>query len=337
MTVTYIIAPHPNDTIARRALLERFRAADNDNDPAPRRAHSDSPRHRAWQDEFQALLLWRRLRDVCDADARGSTWMVAAGDPNAPTNAEASPPKDFSEETLILAASYGVRWKQVGGRLVPADGQLEYDAHGRLVRCGALMIAGETGRAANDDALSTPQPADDDEVEIIGGIRRPTEREDEVDDPDDQANSIADILGRDLNPTDDINRGRRYGSKVRVGSIVGIFHRTKNSDKVVVRTEPRNAAGRYRPRKGKLPPPRFIESPDEIIDAKRILNRILPLMSADSVTVLDFALRAANLADIGEVFGKSGKHAERIGKQKLISACAEFEAACKTSDIRLAA
>ena len=332
MTATYIAAPEdPNDTTEYRRILDDMRAtdADNDNDPAPRRAHSTSPRHRARQEAFAPLMDWRRLREATEAGPVGSNWMLAPGDAAAPTNAEASLPKDFSEETLILAASYGVRWKQVGGRLVPADGQLEYDATGRLIRCGALIIAGEP-IAANDDEEPKPQPVDEaDKVEVIGGVKRPTEREDDIDDPEDRADDLADIIGRKLNPTDDINRGRRHGAKVRSGSIVGILHRTKNSDKVVVRTEPRNADGRYRPRKGKRPPAGYVLPPDEIIDSQRLMPRLLRTMSSDTVMVLDFGLRAANLSDIGEVFGKSGKNAERVGKQKLFDACAEFESAVK--------
>ncbi|WP_158673322.1 hypothetical protein [Bosea sp. FBZP-16] len=332
MTATYITAPEdPNDTTEYRRILEDLRAtdADNDNEPAPRRAHSTSPRHRAWQEAFAPLMDWKRLREATEAGSVGSNWMLAPGDSAAPTNAEASLPKDFSEETLILAASYGVRWKQVGGRLVPADGQIEYDAAGRLIRCGALIIAGEP-IAANDDEEPKPLPvADADKVEVIGGVKRPTEREDDIDDPEDRADDLADILGRNLNPTESIDRGRRYGAKVRSGSIVGILHRTKNSDKVVVRTEPRNADGRYRPRKGKRPPAGYVIPPDEVIDSQRFLPRLLKVMSAEAVIVLDFALRAANLANIGEVFGKSGKNAERVGKQKLIEACAEFESAVK--------
>lgn len=329
---TYFQAPDdPNDAASRRVILERLRAtdADNDNDPAPRRAHSTSPRHRAWQEAFAPLMDWKRLREATEAGPVGSNWMLAPGDSAAPTNAEASLPKDFSEETLILAASYGVRWKQVGGRLVPADGQLEYDATGRLIRCGALVIAGEP-IAANDDEEPKPQPVDDaDRVEVIGGVKRPTEREDDIDDPEDRADDLADIIGRNLNPTESIDRGRRYGAKVRSGSIVGILHRTKKSDKVVVRTEPRNADGRYRPRKGKHPPAGYVIPQDDVIDSRQIMPRLLRIMSSDTVMVLDFALRAANLSDIGEVFGKSGKNAERVGKQKLIDACADFESAVK--------
>ncbi|WP_333898676.1 hypothetical protein [Agrobacterium pusense] len=42
--------------------------------------------------------------------------------------------------------------------------------------------------------------------------------------------------------------------------------------------------------------------------------------------VLDFALVAANMRQIGERLGFSGKHAERQGKQALIAACEELDA-----------
>jgi hypothetical protein len=325
---TYYATPaDPFDTAAYRRILDDLRAmdADNDNEPAARRAHSDSPRHKAWQDAFAPLKDWSRLREQSEAGAVTSNWMMAAGDTDAPTNAEASKPNDWTEEDLILAASFGVRWKQVGGRLVPADGSLEYGPSGRLIRCGALVLADDVV-AANDDDGAKPQPVDDDKVEVIGGIKRPTERNEDLDDPEDVADSIADIIGRALNPdTDDVNRGRRFGARVRVGSIVGILHRTAKSDRIVVRTEPRNAAGRFRSRKGKLPPAQHVESLDDIMDARHGIERILPKMTADAVIVMDFALRAANMADIGMLFGKSGKNAERVGRQKLLESCAEFE------------
>ncbi|MEH3090762.1 MAG: hypothetical protein PGN20_01705 [Agrobacterium cavarae] len=45
----------------------------------------------------------------------------------------------------------------------------------------------------------------------------------------------------------------------------------------------------------------------------------------DTAAILDFALVAANLRQIGERLGHTGKHAERKGKQALIKACEELE------------
>ncbi len=45
----------------------------------------------------------------------------------------------------------------------------------------------------------------------------------------------------------------------------------------------------------------------------------------DTADILDFALVAANLRQIGERLGHTGKHAERKGKQALIKACEELE------------
>lgn len=340
MTQTYIAAPDdPNDTVEYRRILEDLRAtdADNDNEPASRRAHSTSPRHRAWQEAFAPLMDWSRLREASESGPVGSNWMLAPGDSAAPKKVEAGKPNWFLETDLIMAASRGVRWKQVGGRLVPADGLLKYDARGRLIQCGRLIIASDPIAANDDEPLPPPKADNDDTVEIVGGIKRPTERIEEVDDPDDQADSVADIFGRALGSGEDIDRGRRHGDKVRVGEIVGILHRTAKSDKFVVLKEPRNAEGRYRmqkrrkpgvkPNPPRMPPPAYTISPDDQIDSRALMQRLIPLMSSDAVTVLDYALRASNLADIGEVFGKSGKHAERVGRQKLTDACAEFEAA----------
>lgn len=46
----------------------------------------------------------------------------------------------------------------------------------------------------------------------------------------------------------------------------------------------------------------------------------------ETAAILDFALVAANLRQIGERLGHAGKHAERKGKQALIKACEELDA-----------
>lgn len=46
----------------------------------------------------------------------------------------------------------------------------------------------------------------------------------------------------------------------------------------------------------------------------------------ETADILDFALVAANLRQIGERLGHSGKHAERRGKQALVAACEELDA-----------
>lgn len=317
----YFQAPDdPNDTVEYRRILEDLRAtdADNDNEPA-RRAHSERPRHRALAEQFAPLMEWRRLREATESAPVGSTWMMAAGDPAAPTNAEPGKQNLFSEEELILAASLGVRWKLVGGRLVPADGALKYDARGRLVQCGALVIAGEID-GANDNEPK-PKQNDADKVEIfVGGVKRQTEPDDEED--EDSEGDLVDWL----NDATDIDRGRRDDDKIRVGEIVGILHKTRHEG-VKMRKAPRNPDGRFRPRKGKRPPPSHTIAPDDRIDGTHMLARLLALLSADAVMVLDYALRASNFADIGMLFDKSDRQARRVGKQTLIEACAEFEAA----------
>lgn len=335
MTIIYYRAPaDQNDTAGYRSILETLRAtdADNDNDPAPRRAHSTSPRHRAWQEAFAPLMNWGRLREASQSGPVGSSWMAAPGDPAAPTQAESGGENLFSEEQLIMAASLGVRWKLVGGRLVPADGQLEYSrTTGKLIRCGALVLADDPV-AANDDEPRRRQVDKANEVEIIGGIKRPTEpdeEEDEEAEPD-----LADVFGEAINP--DLDRGRRNGEKVRAGEIVGVVHKTRHEG-VKMRKAPRNPDGRFRQRKGLRPPPAYTIAPDDRIGSRALMTRLLEMLSNDTVMVLDVALRDSNFADIGMLFGKSGKHAERVGKQKLLAACAELEAALKPPASDLAA
>lgn len=321
MTPTLYAPEDPNDTAGRRAVLARMRAmdADNDNEPSVREAHSSSPRHRQWQEAFAPLLQWRRLRELAETGGTASTWMAAPGDMDAPSRAEPEKPGEWSEEFLIAAASRGVRWRQVGGRLVPADGSLEYGPTGRLIRCGAMVLADELD-AANDDAADD---VEGDEAE------------------DDGVADLVEIMGRALHPSESINRGRRHGNRVRAGSIVGVLHRTRidraGRDDVLVLTEPRNADGRYRPRTSKAPPPQCHASPDDVIDAKRALDWAMQTISPQALLVLDLALRAENLMQIGELLGKSGKNAERAGKQALIDACVELQAANKSEEQHLAA
>lgn len=319
---TYFQAPeNPNDTTEYRRILADLRAMDaaNDDEPDPRRAHSERPRHRALAEQFAPLMEWRHMREATESEPVGSTWMMAAGDPAAPTNAEPGKQNLFSEEELILAASLGVRWKLVGGRLVPADGSLKYDARGRLVQCGALVIAGEID-GANDNEPK-PKQNDADKVEIfVGGVKRQTEPDDEED--EDSEGDLVDWL----NDATDIDRGRRDDDKIRVGEIVGILHKTRHEG-VKMRKAPRNPDGRFRPRKGKRPPPSYTIAPDDRIDSTHMLARLLALLSADAVMVLDYALRASNFEDIGMLFGKSDRQARRVGKQRLLDSCAEFEAA----------
>ncbi len=56
-------------------------------------------------------------------------------------------------------------------------------------------------------------------------------------------------------------------------------------------------------------------------DAAFVRRTIKP----ETAAILDFALVAANLRQIGERLGHIGKHAERKGKQALIKACEELE------------
>lgn len=64
---------------------------------------------------------------------------------------------------------------------------------------------------------------------------------------------------------------------------------------------------------------------DPVADAQHA-KFIRTAVKPSTADVLDFALVAANMRQIGERLGFSGKHAERQGKQALIAACEELDA-----------
>ncbi|GAB4073187.1 hypothetical protein KHC28_15395 [Ancylobacter sonchi] len=70
-----------------------------------------------------------------------------------------------------------------------------------------------------------------------------------------------------------------------------------------------------------VPPP----SVDERIDAGRLACRVRQRLSADDVAVLDAALEAQNFAEIGRLFGRGGKTAQRRGKRMLRDAVARLQ------------
>ncbi|TCK31230.1 hypothetical protein EV667_1336 [Ancylobacter aquaticus] len=59
---------------------------------------------------------------------------------------------------------------------------------------------------------------------------------------------------------------------------------------------------------------------EDRIDAERLAGRLRQQLGANDVAVLDTALEAQNLADIGELVGLTGKHAQREGKVMLRAA-----------------
>lgn len=314
MTVTCYHAPaNPNDAAGRRAILARIDAA-NDNHPT-RVEESEIPRHAKHEPELRGLLVWRRLRIAEGKTETPGTWMQAAGAwSDLPQGAEASVENLWPVATLIRAAHDGVDYCERSGAVVPYGGKsgaLEYsEATGRLVRLGRLVLADDLRpEAANDDEQEEP--------EVLA-----------VDEVFDRA------ISGDRWGCGNISTDRRYNAKIaRAGSIIGIRHKTAKG-KWVTLTTPRNPDGAYRKRSTEPPEPIF---PDDSADAQGRLTSLLAVLSPQTVLVLDAALEAQNFREIGELLGKTGKHAERVGKQALIDACTELQTGLVPAQQRLAA
>ena len=65
---------------------------------------------------------------------------------------------------------------------------------------------------------------------------------------------------------------------------------------------------------------------EDRIDAERLVGRLRQQMSAEDVAALDAALEAKNFSDIGELFGFTGKSAQRAGKSMLRDAATRLTA-----------
>lgn len=298
-------APIDGTPAGYRQVLDRLRAEDaaNDNEPASRRARPQAPRHRALEAEFESLRKWKTLRELAEQAGCPSSWMAGSGDPNAPTEAEPRKPPEWTEEALILAASIGVRWRRLGGRLIPADGDIAHSpTTGRLLRCGRLVMADDL-RADNDDEAKDELGAETPDLveELSGG---------------------------------NVDSDSAYNRRTPAGSVIGILHRTKDGREVTL-TEPTKP--RFRKRRSFPPPPEQPASPWDIGEARNELQRLIEIMAPQAVSVLDGALRAENFREIGLSLGKHGKTAERAGKAALLAACAEFEAALQALEKKRAA
>lgn len=339
----------PDNTAHRRAILEILRAADNDN-PAPPRLDADDDRKVLMQPEFAPRLIWKWLREVAEGNGGGSNWYAVAPDFDeaAPAEPESSVERLWPVETLICAAHDGVDYCDRGGRIVPYGarrGALEYsETTGRMIQVGKLMLADDLRTdAANDDAPQDEPEDKSDQVEIIGGVRRPKsdiDKRDADDGPEplgiDEA--IAAISGEPVRRRgSNVSSDERYNAKIaRAGSITGIRHRTR-SGKVVTLTRPRNLNGAYRDRGTEPPPPIQRATAEDAIDARQRLQRLVSVLSERAVQVLAFSIDAPNFQSIGEMLGKSGDYAKRFGRQELVKACAELEEALQSLKYKYAA
>jgi hypothetical protein len=342
MTITYYQAPaNSNDAAGRRAILDQLRAADNDNTPPPR-LNADDDRAALLKPEFAARLLWLRLREVSESTGEATTWMAASliHDDSMPATAEASGENLWSVDKLMQAAQEGVDFHEQHGRIVPYSsraGALEYSGHtGRLIRCGALDIADDTRwAAANDDEAKQAPEVKSSEVEIVGGIRRPSS--DSEPEPDEL--QAVDVFIEGASQAVRWHRGnvRTFDRRApRAGSITGIRHRMAEGRGVTL-TRPRNKDGAFRDRKTTPPEPIMSSTGEDVLDARQRLAGLISILSEQTVNVLDYSIDAPTFQSIGEMLGKSGDYAKRFGRRAIVKACAELDTVLQVLQYKYAA
>jgi hypothetical protein len=266
----------------------RANAPANDSGILPRKAQSSArPRHAALADQCRSLLAWR-------AAFGGSDWTVVAENDNDP----------LGEVPPLLDSEYEIRPRVSEIMAALKDVQFDRRQHAKLDGGGDLHLV------------------------PVGG---------------------------------DMERGPVHGSKdmphcvTRLGSLH--FSNGGRTEWAPVRTETgiemqairiprgglvshgnRKARDRFTRRKGAAndnTPPTVGQSAgassgamvfdDPVADASEA-ERLRQVVRPETAAVLDRALVAGNMRDIGEHLGFRGKTAERKGKEALISACAELDA-----------
>lgn len=103
----------------------------------------------------------------------------------------------------------------------------------------------------------------------------------------------------------------------------------------------RRPSDKFRGAKGELPEvqatvgisghPGALPCPDPVVDHEWARD-IRRMVDKETARVLDLALVAENFKAIGEAHGKRGKHAERVGKQLVLDACAKLDAMLAATD-----
>lgn len=329
----------PGDTARRRAILEILRAADNDNPPPPR---DDPEEERAalLKPEFASRLIWKRLRELAEGNGGGSNWYATTHvfDDSSPSEPEASVERLWPVNTLLRAAHDGVDYYLQDGRVIPYGGRsgaLVYsESTGRVVKVGNLVLSDDLRtEAANDNDEPQDEPEDkSDQVEIIGGARRPASdtekrRPDDEPEPFGIDESIAALAGEPRCCRGNVSSDDRYNAKfARAGSVTGIRHRKKNGEWTTL-TRPRNLDGAYRDRDTEPPQPIQRASAEDAIDARQRLARLEAAFSPETVAILDFSIDAPSFESIGEMLGHAGEYARKAGRRALVKACKELDAA----------
>ncbi|MGX1786130.1 hypothetical protein ACWIGM_05295 [Bosea sp. NPDC055332] len=262
-------------------------------------------------------MIWKWLRAASESSGLASTWYAAAaGDADMPQEAEASIERLWSEDCLVQAAHSGVDYCERHGRIVPYAGifgSLVYSSTGRSIRVGVLVLA--------DDLRNYTANDNHDEAEETEDVQ--------------ELDGVLNYRGT-YGPPGNIGCDSGYNSRVRAGSIIGIRHRDKDGN-VVTLTRSRKKDGAYRDRKTAPPLPDKPLAGEDVLDARQRITRLIAILDPQIVAVLDFSIDAPSFASIGEHLGKSGDYAKRAGRNALIKACAELDAALQKEKYKYAA
>lgn len=288
----------------RRVVAEIMaKAPANDHVVFGRKPRSTNPKHAALSEELEGLRQWSAFRQ------RDAGWLApqAANDnspeaPNLDAQVVARPAPDF------LAAA--------------ADGEVERDDKGRVIRRGRVLIS--------NGEMYEPAVAYDDKGRLTTVMARIP------------AGAVVGYLAEDLDPADPDNAGRWFTPTERAERASGA--KAKREE-----TERRNEhfrwyAGADKPGAAALPrEPRHLwqlfvggqnrsrprghdhadDEPHVRTEQKRYVESVLTPLEID---ILDAALSARGFADIGRLVGcNNDKAAERAGKRALIAAAKKFQ------------
>lgn len=275
----------------------------------PREAKSATPRHGTLSQKLRSLMVWKHATEPDDPIA--SSWLrydLHADNDNF----------DDSDGPVpqLLDTEYEIQ---------PSINQLrrEYEPQ---VRSRADVVYRRDAAVGGDVDFSTQRDVPDYAASVV---------EDDMATMRDRT-IIARIRGLRFSNGEQVERAPVLkGKKVVVADV-------RQPAGALVRVNGRRPSERFRTAKGELPDTEntvgvgghnagSLPCPDPVVDREWAAD-IRRLVGEDTARVLDLGLDAANFREIGEAFGKRGKHAERVGKQMLIAACEKLEALLVAND-----
>lgn len=276
-----------SDLAARRAWLESIAANDN---PLPRKAApTSSPRHGKLAAQLRALLTWR-------AASRESDWTsVAVNDNDTEDGGEIVP--------LLLDSTYEIRPRL--SEISAAIKDVEFAERRHNDGRGTLHVVPAGGDIERGPVLSqTKKPPC---ISRLGGVRFSNGKHAEW------APVRTEV-------------GIQYDwVRIPLGGIVDCKGR-KARDKFGAAKGPKQTGSPANVGSSSCASSGAIAWTDPLADAQDAAN-IRASVKPGTATILDLALRAANFREIGEHLGHHGKHAQRRGREALLAACKELDAA----------